>query len=358
MKNIGQYNQDLSVPRKKDIDSLETRVKTNEDNIAMAESDIEGLNTDVGTLKTDVNNVKTALSSKQDTIVGAASTIVEDNLDAGLILVSDSSGKVGTASTGMLAPAYLKVADGSQVRTTYAEFTGTRTTLRTKTNDGVFGATFELSPTSINLSRFNPASPYVSITGVADAINTNDAVNLKQLNEVKNSIPSSSDFVKTSGGAVTGPLYLFGGTGPLAVKNGSVKLNEGYSIGYGDGNYNFTQISGNFLISKGDSGQGVYITSGTDGTNGTLSVYVNNDNQNASTYMTIASNGVISLSATERANGSLMVNDVRVTGVADGTADKDAVNLGQLNSKIQYSTTDLTAGSSSLATGTLYVVYE
>lgn len=27
MKNIGQYNQDLSVPRKKDIDSLETRIK-------------------------------------------------------------------------------------------------------------------------------------------------------------------------------------------------------------------------------------------------------------------------------------------------------------------------------------------
>ena len=28
MKNIGQYNQDLSVPSKKDIDSLETRIKT------------------------------------------------------------------------------------------------------------------------------------------------------------------------------------------------------------------------------------------------------------------------------------------------------------------------------------------
>lgn len=95
MKNIGQYNQDLSVPRKIDIDSLETRVKTNEDNIAMAESDIEGLTTDVGALKTDVNGVKTALSSKQDTVVGAASTIVENNLTAGKVLVSDASGKVG-----------------------------------------------------------------------------------------------------------------------------------------------------------------------------------------------------------------------------------------------------------------------
>lgn len=33
MKNIGQYNQDLFVPRKKDIDSLKARVKTNKDNI-------------------------------------------------------------------------------------------------------------------------------------------------------------------------------------------------------------------------------------------------------------------------------------------------------------------------------------
>lgn len=247
MKNIGQYNQDLSVPRKKDIDSLEVKVKTNEDNIAMAESDIEGLNTDVSTLKVDVSNVKTALNSKQDTVVGAASTIVENNLTAGKVLVSNASGKVSAASVG--------------------------------------------------IDDINPDGKYL----------------------------------KLSGGMVNGPVYLFGGTGALNVKNGSVTLNEGYSIGYGDGNYNFTQISGNFLISKGDSGQGVYIASGTDGTNGTLSTYVNNDNQNASTHMTIVSNGVIRLEAIERASGSFMVNNVRITGVANGTANNDAVNLGQLN---------------------------
>ncbi len=251
MKNIGQYNQDLSVPRKKDIDSLETRVKTNEDNIAMAESDIEGLNTDVGTLKTDVSNVKTALSSKQDTITGAASTIVDDNLTANKVLVSDAGGKVGAASVG--------------------------------------------------IDDINPDGKYL----------------------------------KLSGGYVTGPVGLWGGvTGPLTVKNGAVKLNEGYSIGYGDGNYIFTQISGNFQISKGGSSQGVYIASGTDGTNGTLSMYVNNDAQNASTSIRIKSNGVISLSAEDSSSGSFMVNNVRVTGVADGTADKDAVNLSQLK---QYS---------------------
>lgn len=37
---------------------------------------------------------------------------------------------------------------------------------------------------------------------------------------------------------------------------------------------------------------------------------------------------------------------------------KRIADIDELNSKVQYSTTDLTAGSSSLATGTLYVVYE
>lgn len=426
MKNIGQYNQDLSVPRKKDIDSLETRVKTNEDNIAMAESDIEGLNTDVGTLKTDVTNVKTALSSKQDTIVGAASTIVEDNLTAGKVLVSDASGKVSVANVGIddINPdgKYLKLSGGTLTGDLTLGYDAKGTPVKLKMGMGedsgiviasvntqfgiadkdeknilllldpmdfaLFGRKYLVSydvtntlvtmesssrlqikaKDEIRIANDNAAITLESsgsinmnnqkVAGVADATNTNDAVNLGQLNKVKKSIPSSSDFVKTSGGMVTGPLYLLGGTGALNVKNGSVTLNEGYSIGYGDGNYNFNQISGNFLISKGNSGQGVYIASGTDGTNGTLSMYVNNDNQNASTHMVIVSNGVIRLSAEDSSSGSFMVNNVRVMGVADGTANSDAVNLGQLNSKIQYSTTDLTANSSSLATGSLYVVYE
>lgn len=101
-KNLGLYNNDLSVPRKKDIDALTLRVDTNEDNIAMAESDIEGLQTDVGTLKTDVGQVKTALNSKQDTVTGGASTITDDNLTANRALVSNGNGKVtvsGVTST-------------------------------------------------------------------------------------------------------------------------------------------------------------------------------------------------------------------------------------------------------------------
>ena len=324
----------------------------------MAESDIEGLNTDVGTLKTDVTNVKTALPNKQDKFMTGAK----------MFLTTDSNHLISADNAdAIMPPVYYQTGSGVTIRLSSFVVNSNQVQL-TAGYDVTGGTAYQAAQLTLsegratfqklNYSGEGDTKQPLTLSGVADATNTNDAVNLKQLNEVKNSIPSSSDFVKTSGGMVTGPLYLLGGTGPLTVKNGAVKLNEGYSIGYGDGNYNFTQISGNFQISKGDSGQGVYIASGTDGTNGTLSMYVNNDNQNASTNMSIASNGVIRLSATDSSNGSYIVNNVRITGVADGTADKDAVNLGQLNSKIQYSTTDLTANSSSLATGSLYVVYE
>ena len=414
MKNIGQYNQDLSVPRKKDIDSLETRVKTNEDNIAMAESDIEGLTTDVSTLKTDVTSVKTALNSKQDTVVGAASTIVENNLTAGKLLVSDASGKVSTADVGIddINPdgKYLKLTGGTLTGDltlgydpNYAKPVKLKMGLSEESGFEISAANnnlaiadkdkkviLNLTPSSISYFngkiKFTNGEPIIeiemnqdilinsgniqfqhdiTISGIADATNANDAVNLGQLNEVKKSIPSSSDFVKTSGGMVTGPLYLLGGTGPLAVKNGSVTLNEGYSIGYGDGNYNFTQMSGDFSISRGSTEEGTYIASEGDG----FRVTVNNNEQTADITVQISSEGIIDLSATSGKNTNEVVSNVRISGIADGVEDSDAVNLGQLNSKfaqldteindkIYPGTTDLTAGSSPLGTGTLYVVYE
>lgn len=106
-KNLGTYNDTLSVPRKMDIDGLATRVGTNEDNIVMAESDIEGLQTDVGNLQTEVSKVKTALSSKQETITGAASTITDQNLTASRALVSDASGKVAVSNITATELGYL-----------------------------------------------------------------------------------------------------------------------------------------------------------------------------------------------------------------------------------------------------------
>lgn len=88
-------------------DVLKTQINTNKDNIAMAEGDIEGLQTDVGTLKTNVSSLQTAMTSKQDVIVGAASTITEDNLTTNRALVSNSSGKVAVSNVTSTELGYL-----------------------------------------------------------------------------------------------------------------------------------------------------------------------------------------------------------------------------------------------------------
>ena len=88
-------------------DALKTQINTNKDNIAMAEGDIDGLQTDVGTLKTNVGNIQTALTSKQDVIVGAASTITDNNLVTDRALISDSSGKVAVSNVTSTELGYL-----------------------------------------------------------------------------------------------------------------------------------------------------------------------------------------------------------------------------------------------------------
>lgn len=107
MKYIGLFDEKEDIVTKEKLDAVSSRVSTNEDNIAMAESDIEGLQTAVGTLQTNVNNVQTALASKQDTVVGGASTITEDNLTASRALVSNSSGKVAVSTVTSTELGYL-----------------------------------------------------------------------------------------------------------------------------------------------------------------------------------------------------------------------------------------------------------
>ena len=107
MKYIGLFDEKEDIVTKEKLEAVASRVSTNEDNIAMAESDIDGLQTTVGTLQTNVNNVQTALASKQDTVVGGASTITEDNLTASRALVSNSSGKVAVSTVTSTELGYL-----------------------------------------------------------------------------------------------------------------------------------------------------------------------------------------------------------------------------------------------------------
>ena len=86
---------------------LKTQINTNKDNIAMLDGDIDGLQTDVGALKTNVSSLQTALTSKQDVIVGAASTITDNNLVADRALISNSSGKVAVSNVTSTELGYL-----------------------------------------------------------------------------------------------------------------------------------------------------------------------------------------------------------------------------------------------------------
>lgn len=106
-KNLGLYNNDLSVPRKQDIDAVASRVSTNEDNIAMLDSDMEAAQGDITTLKSNVTTLTNALGSKQDKIVGGASTITDSNLTASRALVSNSSGKVAASAVTATELGYL-----------------------------------------------------------------------------------------------------------------------------------------------------------------------------------------------------------------------------------------------------------
>ena len=107
MKYVGTYSDPKDIVTKDKLEAIASRVSTNEDNIAMAESDIDGLQTTVGTLQTNVNNVQAALTSKQDTVVGGASTITADNLTANRALVSNSSGKVAVSAVTSTELGYL-----------------------------------------------------------------------------------------------------------------------------------------------------------------------------------------------------------------------------------------------------------
>lgn len=107
MKNLGLYKDNLDIPRKQDIDAIASRVSTNEDNIAMLDSDMETAQSDITTLKTNVTEVTNALTSKQDKIVGGASTITEDNLTTNRALVSNSSGKVDVSGVTSTELSYL-----------------------------------------------------------------------------------------------------------------------------------------------------------------------------------------------------------------------------------------------------------
>ena len=119
MKYLGTIQDPKDLTTREYVDdadtALSTRINANEDNIAMAESDIESLQTDTSTLKTDMTAVKGALATLQDTYVPNTRKINNKALDADITLTASDVGalestykptfvvNVRTTSTGLSA---------------------------------------------------------------------------------------------------------------------------------------------------------------------------------------------------------------------------------------------------------------
>lgn len=88
-------------------DAAKTQINTNEDNIAILDSDMGMAQADITTLKGNVSTLTTELGSKQDVIAGGASTITDSNLTANRALISNASGKVAVSLVTSTELSYL-----------------------------------------------------------------------------------------------------------------------------------------------------------------------------------------------------------------------------------------------------------
>lgn len=179
MKYVGTYSDPKDIVTKDKLEAVASRVSTNEDNIAMAESDIEGLQTTVGTLQTNVNNVQTALTSKQDTVVGGASTITADNLTANRALVSNSSGKVAVSSVTSTELGYLDgVTSNVQTQLNKKLETAPVTSVNNKTGAVTIGKSDVGLGSVDNVRQYSatnpPPYPVTSVNGHTGAITVHE----------------------------------------------------------------------------------------------------------------------------------------------------------------------------------------
>lgn len=387
----------------------------------MAESDIEGLNTDVGTLKTDVSSVKTALNSKQDTIVGAASTIVENNLTAGKVLVSDASGKVGadasisntsdviTMNKRLIAQYNILCTNNEKIvelDTDTFSYPAVRFGQNASTKAiKIFG---EVEDKVVEFST--ESEDFVTLRGVADATEKSDAVNLSQLNSslgnyvskvgtngqtIASSFEAANSIKAQTGGEVNNTIELL--SSDVAPSLVATSGGKGMSVSFVP---QYSEVSFN-------TDDNVTLTGIKAGTNDTDAVNVSQLNTKLNiSGGTMTGNLIVSnasypkviVQATSGAGDGVLETSGNMTqlvarSVAGNSNDyrglliRDANNQSNINKAlqfanrvggastiyivlhsgnvteyaappIQYSTTDLTAGSSSLATGSLYVVYE
>lgn len=127
MKNLSLYNNDLAVPRKRDVEAKQDKVLVDgilqgdgQGAISAAETIevelVELAKSDVGLGNVDNTSdankpistaTQMALNGKQSTITGGASTITSSDLTANRALVSDENGKVAVSTVTSTELGYL-----------------------------------------------------------------------------------------------------------------------------------------------------------------------------------------------------------------------------------------------------------
>lgn len=190
-------------------DLAKQQINTNEDNIAMLDSDMEAAQGDITTLKGNVTTLTTALQSKQDKIVGGASTITDDNLAANCALVSDGNGKVAVSNVTNTELSYLDgVTSNVQTQLNKKLESAPVTSVNTKTGAVVLGASDvgAVATSDVTQTLGSSTTKVPSEKAVADALSGAGAGDmLKATYDPTGSVAQAGgipDYVEANGGKI------------------------------------------------------------------------------------------------------------------------------------------------------------
>lgn len=183
-------------------DAAKTQINTNEDNIAILDSDMGAAQADITTLKGNVLTLTTALGSKQDVIAGGASTITDSNLTANRALISNASGKVAVSLVTSTELSYLDgVTSNIQTQLNKKLESAPVTSVNSKTGAVLLGAS-DVGAVSINDITTTLGT---STTKVPSEKAVSDALSGAGAGDMLKSVYDPNGVVETAGGI---PAYV------------------------------------------------------------------------------------------------------------------------------------------------------
>lgn len=147
MKNLGKITDPKDIITKEYIDEgIGKTVNTLEDNVAMAESDIETLQGDVQSLQTDNTATKAAVKTLQDTYVPNTRKVNNKALDADITLTASDVGAVSTTGVSTIQDGALRFKTSDD--TALGEFDGTELAIY---NNALSTSLTQIYPNRLNL---------------------------------------------------------------------------------------------------------------------------------------------------------------------------------------------------------------